>query len=188
MTVTQAAFLGLMGFVAATRLFELVVSAPRLRARRHAVVAEPGLFPLMVLLHTAVVVGPPAEVLLLDRPLVPPLFAASALVLCAALALRIWTLRTIGRAWNVRVVTPEEDAVVTTGPYAWIRHPNYLVVILELAALPLLHTAWASALALSALNALVLARRITTEERALATSPRWRAAMAGKPRLVPGVL
>jgi methyltransferase len=96
-------------------------------------------------------------------------------------------LRTIGRAWNVRIVTPRSDAVATTGPYAWIRHPNYLAVILEIAALPLLHTAWVSCALLSALNAFVLFHRIRREEQQLSTLPAWRDAMAGLPRLIPGV-
>ena len=102
-------------------------------------------------------------------------------------ALRVWTLRTIGRAWNVRVVVPDEAQVVSSGPYAWIRHPNYLVVILEVAALPLLHTAWVSALGLSLLNGVVLWRRIHTEERALGQLAGWREAMAQRARLIPGV-
>lgn len=185
---SQAAFALLLAVVGLVRLGELVVSARRLRGRPDGCVAEPGLWPLMVLLHTASVFGPVAEVVALDRPFSPALAAGAALVLVAATALRVWTLRTIGRSWNVRVVMPEEGAVATSGPYAWIRHPNYLVVVLELAALPLLHGAWVSSLGLTVLNGLVLARRIRTEEATLGASPAWSAAMAGKARLVPGLL
>jgi len=181
---TVLAFAGLLTLVGVTRLGELVVSARRPGAR----VAEPGLWPLMVLLHTASVVAPLVEVLALDRPFPPALAAAAGLVLLGALALRVWTLRTIGRSWNVRVVRPEEGAIATSGPYAWIRHPNYLVVVLELAALPLLHGAWLSALALSLLNGFVLQRRIRTEEATLRSSPAWWAAMEHKARLVPGLV
>jgi len=83
---------------------------------------------------------------------------------------------------------PDEDQVVTTGPYRWIRHPNYLVVVLEIASLPLLHGAWISALGLSLLNAAVLARRIPTEEAALSRLAGWREAMADRARLVPGLV
>lgn len=76
---------------------------------------------------------------------------------------------------------------MTTGPYRWIRHPNYLCVILEIAALPLLHSAWLSALGLSALNACVLAFRIRTEERLLTEVPGWREAFADRARFVPGL-
>ena len=104
-----------------------------------------------------------------------------------ATALRVWTLRALGQAWNVRVVIPQETQVVTTGPYAWIRHPNYLVVILEIATLPLLHSAWVSAISLTALNAFVLFWRIRTEEARLLQVRAWREAMVDRKRLIPGV-
>ncbi|MGE0711886.1 MAG: isoprenylcysteine carboxylmethyltransferase family protein [Planctomycetota bacterium] len=185
---TRAVFLGVLGLVALVRLAEVIVSRARLRARPEALVAEPALFPLMVLLHVGLIALPALEVLGLERPFRPALCAAAAAVLVAATALRVWTLRTIGRAWNVRVVVPDPDAVVTSGPYAWIRHPNYLVVILEIASLPLLHGAWISALSLSLLNACVLSRRIRTEEAALSQLPAWREAMADRKRLIPGLL
>jgi methyltransferase len=167
------------------RLGELVVSARRARARGRELISEPALFPLMVLLHAGFLSLPWLEVLWLKRPFVPALAAGAGAVFLGATALRIWTLRTLGGAWNVRVLVP--DAVVTGGPYAWIRHPNYLVVILEIAALPLIHTAWASALALSALNGFVLWRRIRTEEAALGELEGWREAFADKKRFLPGV-
>ena len=185
---SQAAFLSLLALVALLRILELVVSRARLRARPERLVAEPGLFPAMVLVHVGLIVAPAAEVLLLERPWTWTLSAAAAALLLLATALRIWTLRTLGAAWNVRVVVPDEAQVVTTGPYAWIRHPNYLVVILELAALPLLHGAWISALALSALNGCVLWRRIATEEASLSRLSAWREGMRGRARLIPGVL
>ncbi|MEZ6188396.1 MAG: isoprenylcysteine carboxylmethyltransferase family protein [Planctomycetota bacterium] len=179
------AFAAVIGVVALLRLGELLVSARRRRQAPHAPVAEPVVFPLMVALHAGLLVGPLAEVVLLERPFLPALAAGAGAVLLLATALRVWTLSTLGRAWNVRVLAP--GAVVTHGPYRWIRHPNYLVVILELAAIPLLHTAWISALSLSALNALVLTLRIRTEERTLAQDPAWVAAMAPKARFLPGL-
>lgn len=181
-------FAALLGATGLMRLIELAVSVRRMRARPGAVIAEPALFPAMALLHTGLVAAPLAEVVLLDRPFTPWLAAVAGAILLIATALRVWTLRTIGRAWNVRVVTPDADAVVTDGPYRFIRHPNYLVVILEIAALPLIHGAWMSALALSALNAAVLYARIRTEEAALMQLPRWREAMRDRARLIPGVL
>lgn len=181
-------FAGLLLLTGVMRLVELAVSVRRARARPDAVVAEPGLFPAMALLHAGLVVAPLAEVAVLGRPFLPPLAAVAGGGLVVATALRIWTLRTIRGAWNVRVVVPAEGAIATTGPYAWIRHPNYLCVVLEIACLPLLHTAWISAVALSIVNALVLWRRIRTEEAALSRIPAWRDAMADRWRLVPWVL
>ncbi len=169
------------------RLVELVVSVRRIRARPDDLVAEPRLFPAMAGLHVGLVALPLVEVLVLD-PAFSWAVAGPALgVLLAATALRVWTLRTIGRAWNVRVVRPEPGTVVTSGPYRYIRHPNYLCVILEIAALPLLHTAWLSAIGLSLLNAAVLAVRIRTEEAALTRIDAWREAFAKRARLIPGL-
>lgn len=180
-------FVALLLGTGAMRLVELAVSVRRMRARADAVVAEPWLFPAMATLHAGLVFLPIAEVLAFERPVVPGLAAASIVVLVGATALRVWTLGTIGRSWNVRVVVPEADGIATNGPYRWIRHPNYLVVVLEIAALPLLHSAWIAAIGLSMLNAAVLWHRIRTEEAALMQVPTWRAAMADKKRLVPGL-
>ncbi len=170
------------------RLVESVVSFRRIRRRPGAVVAEPVLFAAMALLHLCLIVAPMVEVLLLGREFVPVGFAVALAALFLATALRIWTLKTLGQAWNVRIVVPEDHAVVTCGPYGWIRHPNYLVVIVEVAALPLLHNAWVSCLVLSVWNGVVLAFRIRNEERALMRSPAWREAMMRRSRLIPGLL
>jgi methyltransferase len=180
-----AIFAAPLAATAAMRIGELLVSIRRIAARPGAAVPEPGLFPLMALLHAGLVTLPLAEVILLDRPFRLAVAIPAGLVLVAATALRIWTLASIGRSWNVRVLPP--STVATSGPYQWIRHPNYLAVILEIAALPLLHSAWLSAIGLSAWNAAVLWRRIRTEEATLAQVPSWSAAMADKARFIPGI-
>jgi methyltransferase len=180
-------FVLVLGAVGALRLGEVAVSVARIRRRPDALVSEPGLFPLMAALHVALVALPIAEVVLLDRPFLPWLAVVAGTVLAAATALRVWTLATIGGAWNVRVVRPAPGTVATAGPYRFVRHPNYLCVVLEIAALPLLHTAWASAVVLSAWNAVVLGRRIRTEEAELERLPEWRAAFASRARLFPGL-
>jgi methyltransferase len=169
------------------RLVELVVSLRRMAARSDAVVAEPALFPAMAGLHVALVALPLLEVWWLQRPFLPWLGAGALSVLGLATVLRVWTLSTLGRVWNVRVLPPPPDAVVTAGPYRFIRHPNYLCVVLEILALPLLHTAVLSAILLTVWNAAVLAVRIRTEERALMQLPAWRAAFSERARFVPGL-
>lgn len=176
-------FAALLAATGVMRLVELAVSIRRMRADRTAVIAEPGLFPAMVLLHAGLVTAPLVEVVWLDRPFSWWIALPALGVLALATAIRAWTLASIGRSWNVRVVRP--PVIATTGPYRWIRHPNYLVVILEVAALPLVHTAWLSAIALSCLDAAVLWRRIRTEEATLSTIPAWVEAMGDKPRFVP---
>jgi methyltransferase len=178
-------FAGLVTATGIMRLGELVVSFRRLRVQRDALVAEPRMFPLMVVLHAGLLALPLLEVVLLDRPFLVWLAVLSAGTLVVATIVRVWALGTLRRAWNVRIVRPEAKDVVLTGPYAWIRHPNYLAVILEIAALPLFHTAWLSAIALSALNAFVLFHRIRAEERTLDAIPAWGEAMKDRPRFFP---
>ncbi|RMG17688.1 MAG: hypothetical protein D6731_03580 [Planctomycetota bacterium] len=180
------AFALILGAFGLQRLGEVVVS--RRRCRTRPAVAEPRLFPAMVALHTASLTVPLAEAAWLERPFLPWLAGLSAAALLCAEVLRGWTLWSVRRAWNVWVVRPAPEEVVTHGPYAWVRHPNYLVVVLELVFLPLLHTAWISAIGLTALNALVLARRIRTEEAVLSQIPAWRDAMRDRKRLLPGIL
>lgn len=187
MSATFWAFAAVLAAVGGMRLVELGVSVRRMRARPEAVVAEPWLFPWMALLHAGLVFAPVVEVWALDRPATWGVGGAAAAVLAVATALRVWTLSTIGRSWNVRVVRPTPDGIATGGPYRWIRHPNYLCVILEIAALPLLHGAWLSAIGLSLLDAAVLFFRIRTEEAELARIPAWREAFADRARLLPGV-
>lgn len=180
-------FLALVLGTGLMRLIELIISVRRMRLKQGDVIAEPALFPLMALLHIGLIACPIAEVWLLERAPLLPLNLAALCAFGGASVLRVWTLRTIGRAWNVRVVAPDEGTIATGGPYRYIRHPNYLVVIIEILSLPLIHTAWLSALALSCLNAVVLWRRIHTEETMLRTIPDWERHMAHKARLIPGV-
>jgi len=152
------------------------------------VVAEPW-YAAMVALHTGTLIAAPVEAWLRGRTAPPAVRGVALAGLGAATALRIWTLRTLGDSWSTRVTRFADGGrrVVTRGPYRWIRHPNYLAVILELAALPLAGGAYATALAATALNALVLSRRIPLEERELAADPAWRAVMLARPRFLPAL-
>lgn len=187
MPLTQLLFILFLLGVGLLRIAELIVSKRRMARSGSAAVPEPWLFPLMAALHAGLIGLPILEVVALDRPFSWWVTGPAATLLSIATLLRIWTLWSLGRAWNVRVVPPSPDQIVTTGPYALIRHPNYLVVILEILALPLLHTAYLAALGLSLLNAVVLWSRIRTEERALEQIPGWAAAMADRKRLIPFV-
>jgi methyltransferase len=162
-------YLLLIAAVALERLAELVVSN-RNRAwslQRGAVESGGSHYPVMVLLHTALLVGAPLEVWLADRPFLPvlgwPMFALA----IAAQALRWWCIRTLGPRWNTRVLVVPGLPLVTGGPYRWFRHPNYVAVVVEGFALPLVHTAWLTALTFSVLNAFLLRTRIAVENTAL---------------------
>ncbi len=101
----------------------------------------------MVALHTALFVGCLLEVPLADRPFLPWLGWPMLALLVGAHALRWWCIRTLGPQWNTRVIRVPGAPLVTGGPYRWLRHPNYVAVVVEGFALPLVHTAWITALA-----------------------------------------
>ena len=85
---------------------------------------------------------------------------------------RLWVLATLGRRWTTRIIVLPGAPLVATGPFRFVRHPNYLVVAGEIAVLPLAFGLWEVALIFSLLNAAVLAVRIRAEEKALASSGR----------------
>lgn len=80
---------------------------------------------------------------------------------------RIWVLASLGRRWTTRIIVLPQAPLVRRGPYRWVNHPNYLVVIAEIAVLPLVFGLWQIALIFSLLNAAVLTVRIREENRAL---------------------
>jgi len=165
-------FLVLLGLVAVERLVELVVSR-RNTARSLARGGREygaGHYPVMVALHTGLLVGAAAEVLLADRPFVPALGWPMLVLVIAAQALRWWCIATLGGQWSTRVVVVPGLPLVTSGPYRLMRHPNYLAVVVEGFALPLVHSAWLTAAVFSACNLALLRVRVRVEERALTGS------------------
>ena len=163
----------LVGAVAVIRLVELSVARRNLRwaRERGGVESGAGHYPVMVALHTALLVGCVAEVWIGDRPFVPALGWPMLALLVAAHALRWWCIRTLGPQWNTRVVRVPDMPLVTGGPYRRLNHPNYVAVVVEGFALPLVHTAWITALAFTVLNALLLRVRLRVEQDALAKAP-----------------
>jgi methyltransferase len=160
----------LIAAVACERVAELVVSNRNLAwsRTRGGIEFGAGHYPVMVVLHTGLLVGCLAEVIWLHRPFLPSLGWPMLVIVVAAQALRWWCITTLGRQWNTRVVVVPGAPRVSGGPYRLIPHPNYVAVIAEGVALPLVHTAWITALVFTVLNAALLTTRITTENNALA--------------------
>src|SRR5262249_54728906 len=163
------AYLIFLGLLAAERVLEL-----RLSRRNAARAFARGAFEIgrahyrwMRLLHTAFFASCALEVLVwrreIDLRLAIPMLALA----LAAQALRYWAIATLGERWNVRVIVVPGQPVETGGPYRWLRHPNYLAVVIEGFAVPLAGGAWLTAIAFTALNAWLLGVRIRAEERAL---------------------
>lgn len=164
-------YLLLIGAVAVERLAEVVV-AERHRSvskERGGVEFGAGHYPVMVTLHTALLAGCLLEPVLLHRPFIPALGWPMLLIAVAAQALRWWCITTLGYQWNTRVIVIPGAERVTGGPYRFLPHPNYVAVIAEGIALPLVHTAWITALVFTILNAVLLRTRIHVENGALAS-------------------
>lgn len=154
-----------IGLIALQRLGELVLAARNTRALLAAggVEFDAVFYPLFVLLHAAWL----ASIVLF--------VSASAIVSWPLLGLfaalqgaRLWVIASLGRYWTTRLIVLPDRALVTTGPYRFLRHPNYLIVITEIVVLPLAFGAVAIAAVFSAVNLALVARRIALEERALA--------------------
>ena len=160
----------LVAAVAVERVAELVVARRNLAWSRERGGVEFGAehYPAMVVLHTGLLVGCLAEVFLLDRPFLPALGWPMLAVVVAAQLLRWWCISTLGRQWNTRVVVVPDSPRVTGGPYRLMSHPNYVAVVAEGIALPLVHTAWITALIFTVLNGALLSTRIHVENSALA--------------------
>jgi methyltransferase len=182
-----AAVLVLVGF---ERLWELVLTARNRQWARPRGGVEFGRrhHRWMVALHTAFLGGCAAEVLgAFGSP--RPFHAASAVVwsavLVLAMGLRYWAITSLGPRWSTRVVVVPNLRAIDSGPYRWLRHPNYLAVIAEGLAIPLLHGAWITCLLFQAGNAVLLTVRIRCEERALREFADYETALAGRARFVP---
>lgn len=163
-------FVVVVAATALERLVELVLSARHARwaFARGGIESGCGHFPAMVCLHTALLVACVAEVWAADRPFLPGLGWTALAVVLASQGLRWWCIASLGRHWNTRIVVVPGAPLVARGPYRWLRHPNYVAVVAEGLALPLMHTAWVTAAAFTVLNAvLLLGFRIPAEERAL---------------------
>ena len=166
-------YVGLIALTGLERLFELRQS---LRNRRWSLArggteVGAGHYPVMVVLHTGLLVGCVAEVLLLHRSFDPRIGVPMLVVAALCQGLRWWCITTLGPRWNTRVIIVPGLPRITGGPYRFLRHPNYVAVVLEGLALPLIHGAWLTALLFTVANAALLTVRIRVEERALRSLP-----------------
>ncbi|MER7467951.1 isoprenylcysteine carboxylmethyltransferase family protein [Streptomyces sp. NPDC097981] len=180
---TTTLYLLLLGLVAAERLAELAVARrnTRLSLSLGAIEYGRGHYPAMVALHTALFLGCVVEPLVAHRPFLPALGWYALALALAAQALRWWCIATLGPRWNTRVLVIPGLPPVAAGPYRLLRHPNYVAVVVEGAALPLVHTAWVTAAGFTLLNLLLLGVRIRCESDALAhAAPVYRSAVAAE--------
>lgn len=157
-----------VALIAAQRLLELRLSRGHeiaLRARG-AYERGAGHYPLIVALHAAWLSSMLVEGWLWGAVL-SPLWPVWVALFLGGQAMRYWAILSLGERWTTRVMVLPGAPLVESGPYKYVRHPNYLAVALEILAAPLAFGAWITALAFTLLNAGVLLMRIRAEERAL---------------------
>jgi methyltransferase len=163
----------LIGMVAFERSAELVVS----KRNQAWSMARGGVeygrdhYPVMVTLHTGLLAGALAEVWVRRPDFVAALSFSMLALVAGSQALRWWCIASLGPRWNTRVIVVPGLPPVRRGPYRWLSHPNYVAVVVEGFALPLVGSAWITALAFTMLNAALLSVRIKIENAALATLP-----------------
>ncbi|WP_046175857.1 isoprenylcysteine carboxyl methyltransferase family protein [Domibacillus indicus] len=161
-------FLMFISFLCAQRLLELVIA----RRNEKWMISQGGYeagarhYPFMVALHVSFFASLIAEVVLLGKSISLAWPVWLVLFLLAQLG-RVWTLRSLGPFWNTKIIVLPGAKIVKKGPYRWVRHPNYIIVTMELIIIPLLFQAYYTALIFTFLNALMLAVRIGAEEQAL---------------------
>jgi len=186
MVTSVQLYLGVVLAVALERGLELVLSVrnARLARERGGVETGQGHYPVMAVFHGVFLLACALEVVLLHRPFPGAVGWVALVVVVAAQGLRYWAIATLGWRWNTRIVVVPGAAPITGGPYRFVRHPNYVAIIAEMVALPLVHGAWLTALVFSLGNVLLLRVRIRAEEHALGAP--WEQSFAGRPRFVPG--
>jgi len=183
-------FLGLVLAVAAQRLWELTVSRDH-EAQLHAAGAIEHAreqMPWMRAVHAGWLLCMLLEVFAADRPFLPALGIAAFAVFAVGQALRLLAMHSLGKRWTVKIITPvSNQPPISGGIYKYLRHPNYLGVVLEIAALPLVHDAYLSALFFSVANGVLLWFRIRAEERALSSTSDYQTRFRERPRFWPAL-
>jgi methyltransferase len=162
----MSATVAILALVTLQRLVELMISRRNTRVllAQGAYEAAPDHYPLIVALHALWLAALWLQVP--GRAILWPLIGIFAILQFG----RIWVLATLGRRWTTRIIVLPGAPLVSSGPYRFMRHPNYMIVIAEIAILPLAFGLWGTALAFSVANAAILAIRIRAEARALASS------------------
>lgn len=158
----------LIAFVCLQRIVELVIARrnEKWMLEKGGYEAGASHYPFIVALHIGFFISLISEVIFFDKT-ASSWWPFWLFLFLAAQAVRVWSLWSLGRFWNTKIIVLPGAKVVKKGPYRWIRHPNYAVVITEILVLPLLFQAYYTAFIFSVLNAIILSIRITAEEQAL---------------------
>jgi methyltransferase len=185
MVISEPTYLILLLLLLVERVFELLISRRNARSAlaRGGIEVGRSHYRVMVAMHAAFIASCFAESVLDIHDDWPIVSTIALIFTFAAQFLRYAAVVTLGRRWSTRIIVMPEAKPITTGLYRWIRHPNYVAVIIEMAALPLIRGCWVTAMVFSIANALMLWVRIPAEEQALGAT--YCAAFGAVSRFVP---
>lgn len=183
------AFLIFIGFIIIQRLMELAVARrnEKWMKAKGAMEFGSGHYPFIVLIHAGFIVSTIVEVLYFDRGLSrywPLLFT----VFLLTQGVRVWAIASLGPYWNTKIIVLPDAQIVRRGPYRFIKHPNYLVVALEILTIPLLFNAFFTAVIFTLFNLLILCIRISAEEKALKELTYYESEFKDNSRFIPNLL
>ena len=185
--VTKGIFYGVLFALVLQRLLEM----RRSRRNTERIKAAGGYehaaehYKWMILLHATWFLCMVAEVAVLNAEMIPWLAVVAGIGVVAGQLLRLAAIRTLGERWTTRIMIVPNAPVISDGLYRYIRHPNYLGVILEIACVPLMHGAYRTAALFSVLNGALLWVRIKAEEEALSAENNYAASLGDRGRFVP---
>lgn len=183
------AFIIFIGFIILQRLTELVVAKRNEEWMKSKGAIEFGKehYPAMVLIHASFFIVFIFEVIYFNKSLSLywPILLALFLI---TQAMRIWALTSLGKFWNTKIIILPGADVVKKGPYKIIKHPNYLIVALELIVIPLMYNAYITLATFTLLNIVILSIRIPAEERALRELTKYESEFGNHGRFVPNLL
>jgi methyltransferase len=185
MVISLGAYLALLAALAVERVFHLAIAARNARRAfaMGAVERGRGHYPAMAAFHALFLISAAAEAIVLKRPFPGTLGWIALGGTLGAQALRYWSIASLGSRWNTRIIVFPGMPPISRGPYRFMRHPNYLAVIVEIACVPLIHGCWLTAVVFSIGNAALLRVRIRAEEAAM--GPRYALEFGGLLRLLP---
>ncbi|MEM7184657.1 MAG: isoprenylcysteine carboxylmethyltransferase family protein [Spirochaetota bacterium] len=171
------------------RLIELVIAKKNAGKRKTALEVSEKYYFLFFILHPFFLISVPVEMIVFQRPFYPSIASISLFLLFFALIGRFSVLTSLRENWNTKVIYDPQDAssICTKGLYKYIRHPNYLIVIIELLAISLFHTCLFSLFFYSICNAGLLFFRIRAEEEKLLQNPHYASHFQHKKRFIPGI-
>ncbi|MBP2241300.1 methyltransferase [Cytobacillus eiseniae] len=161
-------FLLFISLLICQRLAELVIAKRNEQQMKQLGAVEFGQshYPFIVAVHSLFFLAFMIEVIVLKKA-ISPTWPVLLPIFLALQVGRVWALSSLGKYWNTKIIVMPNAEIVKRGPYRYIKHPNYLIVTLELIIIPLLFQAYFTAIVFTILNAVILAIRISAEEKAL---------------------